>query len=205
MRILLILLLAAVPAVADDAAPVPGRWSGFTVDQLAEHLGLEGGNITFEFDTPVYLHLASEQKEGKDKPARPILDHWTDEPSTRYDLFVKVENMRDRDRIERVHKKVSIQYQRYDRAVVEEGDLTRHLNNDEVFGVGMNAWFETEGGNHRHNAAWRRSRTEASIGEPVTLYEMYASASPEDAFYRLTIRFTESRPAEGDDREVGGE
>ncbi|MEX0744409.1 MAG: hypothetical protein WD118_02305 [Phycisphaeraceae bacterium] len=192
-------MLISAEASADDTQRSASRWSGFTTEQLAEHLGLEGGNISFEFDAPVFFQIKVTERKAGDEEPEVVLDDWTDDPSTRYDLFVKVEDASDR--VDRVHKKVSVEYLRYDRTPIDEPGVTGEQINDESRGFTMNAWFDNEDGLHRHDGAWRNLEAEARVGEPVTVYELVDGHAADDVYYRVDVRFAESLPDDAKDGE----
>ncbi len=203
--------------VSDESNRVAGEWSPLAVDQLAEDVKIRGGNITFEFESPMFLNITAVQKRNAEAPIRTFFDQWSDEPSTKYDLclktwkadqpgggFVYGDN--------RVYRKVSINYLRYDRQVDEvlpEFDSIKILRSatthDTGAGYELNAWIPSDTGEHRENAAWETPRMRLGIGEDVTLYKMSDPRAPDDVFSELTIRFSRSLPAAGNGAEtIGG-
>lgn len=170
----------ALPSVAraDEAASAP--WSGFTIDQLAKHLRLSGGNIAFEFDEPVYLEIKWISKQADGEESTRVLTSTTTGPGTRYRLFIKVEN---RDPVgtdpDQVHKHVEVDY-----TIAGIGGG----------GWGMNLMFRNENRRNRSAGAWHRSSMRVALNEEAVLYELSDPDAPEQTFHRITIKFSQTDP-----------
>jgi hypothetical protein len=164
---------------ADEGRPAKGEWSGFTVDQLAKHLGLKGGNISFKFERPVFINVTAVQKKGKDEPVNnTFLNHWSDKASIQHDLFVMVQ---DSSRVgDYVAKRITI------RCTDADGTYA---------GCTMNSRFASETGNHGHGGAWRNGLMRVQENSKATVYEFYDPQEPEEKFFRVTVRFLPSKPS----------
>ena len=180
-------------AIADEVRPAKGEWSGFTVDQLAEHLGLKGGNIDLEFKSPVYLNVQAVVKEGADKPREITLDYWVSKPSTHYHLFFMVKDIvsKHRRRYEQIQM-VSVEYTRFDRGRNDEQGVTGHSTH--YTGGGFGRSFKIEAERAGRLGAWQNNRLEAPIGEPIVIYTLIDNDAPDDNFRKMIIRFTHSLP-----------
>ncbi len=163
---------------AYEGRPAKGEWSGFTVDQLAEHLGLTGGNIAFKFERPVFINVTGVQKKGKDEPVNTFLNHWSDKASIQHDLFVMVQDSsRARDY---VAKRLTI-------------DCTDA--DGKSAGYTINGRFASETGDHRYGGAWRNRSMRVQENSKATVYEFYDRQEPEEKFFRVTVRFLPSKPS----------
>ena len=163
--------------IADEGRPAKGEWSGFTVDQLAKHLGLKGGNISFKFERPVFINMMAVQKKGKDEPVNTFLNHWSDKASIQHDLFVMVQDSSKAG--DYVAKRLTIDM---------DADGTSA-------GFTINGRFASETGNHRRGGAWRNGLMRIQENSKATVYEFYDSQEPEEKFFRVTVRFLPSKPS----------
>jgi hypothetical protein len=200
--------------VGDEPNGVAGEWSPLAADQLTEDAKTQGGNITFEFESPVFLNYKAVQKRSAEAPIRTVLDQWSDQmsdkPSTKYDLCLKTWKADQPGNgfvygDDRVYRKVSINYLRYDRQVEVRPGVRSTTTHDTGAGSQMNAWIPCDTGEHREDAAWETPRMRLKIGEDVTLYKMSDPRAPDDVFFELTVRFSRSLPTAANGAEtIGG-
>ena len=182
---------------ADRKDSTTGRWTGFTVDQLAKHLGLEGGNIDLAFKTPVYLNIQLVTKDGADQPIQIPLDTWTDKPSTNYKLYVRIEEL-DRS-IDEMSVKYRIEYTRIDREPISEPGVRGQRIHDT--GAGYGGTLVVEAKRWTRGGEWRNLSTKLSIDEPVVIYELSDSDAREDNYRKLIVRFADSLPPSKEEEE----
>ena len=171
-----LMVAVAVNAMKAQEKHSMGRWSGFTVDQLAEHLGLQGGNVAFRFDNPRFMNVRAVLKKGEGQPRQLLVDDWSTKRARQHKLFVKIKDISKVGQY--VGKNVKIE----------------HSNAGTNAGVGMNPLFESRTGNYRHYAAWQNRSTAIETGQRTTIYEFCDGQAPEEAFFRLSILFSETRP-----------
>jgi hypothetical protein len=177
-------------AIADEVRPAKGEWSGFTVDQLAEHLRLTGGNIDLEFESPVYLNVQAVVKEGADKPREITLDYWGSKPSKHYHLFFKVKDITEhRNELTQV---VLIEYTGFDRGRNDEQGVTGHPIHSTGGLFGQTFTIKAERAGRR--GAWLSNTLEVPVGTPITIYQLLDTDAPDDNYRKITILFTHSRP-----------
>ena len=188
-----VVAVLGVDVMADETRPAKGEWTGFTVDQIAEHLRLKGGNIDLRFESPVYLNVQAVVKEGADKPREITLDYWVSKPSTNYLLCFTVKDIdtTHRRRFE-VCKMVSVKYTRIDRERIDEPGVTGYRTHDSGGGFGRTFTMATK--RVGRLGAWQSNMLEAPVGTPITIYQLLDMDAPDDNFRKMIIQFTHAPP-----------
>jgi len=173
-------------SIADDKEVATGQWADPTLQQLMNFLGLDGGNITINFASPVHLNLRVVTKKGKGQPEVSEIDYWTDKPSMNYQLYAMVEDVKN----DVVSKRISFGYKRAEiKRPGKTGVRTAYTSG----GYEVN-WILLKAKQWRVGGAWRNREMEVSIDEPVVLYELTDFDAPTNNYNKLIIRFSESLP-----------
>ena len=169
--------------IADGGKISTSQWDNPTIDQLMDFLDLDGGNITFNFASPVYLNIYTVTKNGEGHSEESGFDYWTDKPSTNYQLCVMVED------VEGGVKRIKINYKRAEINNPKFGVYTSSTSG----GYGLN-FILSNAATWRAGGAWRNRDMDVSLDEPIILYELTDDDAPSDNYNKLIVRFSESRP-----------
>lgn len=187
--------VAQPPSKADAKTErVNSPWTQFTVDQLVEHLGLKGGNISFEFQEPVFMQLKAVQKRAAGEPLRVVLDAWSSLPGRRYHLMVKVQDV-DAPAPTYVRNKIQLKYTRYDRTTDNSvPGVTATIIKDTGGGYTLNISRPDDVRRLASGGVWRDNETTVQVGETTEIYQFHDMDAPDDRFFRLSLLFSKTRP-----------
>jgi hypothetical protein len=199
-----VLIAAVVVSViaAGPGEPVKGEWSQFTVDQIVDHLGITGGNYTFEFDEPVYINMQVRRRVEEGGEVEVITSDWSNGSGKKFIVFFK---RLGKDRTSHPLKPVPAETHEADEDLFETLELGHVCVSDTVTKEGDQTLTRTQ----RTRRGWkgcyatpftygekrdvRQSfTTTVSVGQAVPFYRVSREGS--DRFFEITVLFTKNAP-----------
>ena len=170
----------------------PAKHSGFTIQQIAEHLGLKGGNWSVKFNEKCYagfiitdITAAGEKKQ---------FTYWSKDAAFQHEFHFMEHVQDDGTRNDKFHE-IDFSSRQIGEPEVEQigiGELTTQFS----FGIGMTySMLLPRSGMHAHQT----NDVEAKIGEPTMLYEFTTTGSKRE--FRLEIIFATTKPEEKPSRQ----
>jgi len=170
--------------------------SGLTLEQVIEYLDLEGDNILFEFDEPVFMNIRISSKSPDDEKET-VRNDWISEASRKIKVSLLVEkvertkhNPNDYLLVYKISKMI------YDEPEIEE------MNNTTITltSYGGSTFYgrhviQTGSGEMRANKLHLVIiNNKIQSGKPILLRGYLDSDSPENSFHKIEIIFSTTPP-----------
>ena len=170
--------------------------SGLTLEQVIEYLDIEGDNILFEFDEPVFMNIRISSKSPDDEKET-VRNDWISEASRKIKVSLLVEkvertkhNPNDYLLVYKISKMI------YDEPEIEE------MNNTTITltSYGGSTFYgrhviQTGSGEMRANKLHLVIiNNKIQSGKPILLRGYLDSDSPENSFHKIEIIFSTTPP-----------
>lgn len=185
MKKLLVIAVCCVPvlvfamnAQSADRKNPSAAISPMTLEQIIKHLKLDGGNIIFEFDEPVYMNMQITSKAKMDKPEE-VEDFWSEASSSTYAFTYKIE---------------TIDTNPQDHGVVHRAVSMHQAGGGHSSGFRYNAYFSNEFRRSIQRTLGGSTHLAVSMETPLEIFYIANTDAPKDQFFLYTILFSRTRP-----------
>ena len=169
--------------------------SGLTLEQVIEYLDIEGDNILFEFDEPVFMNIRISSKSPDDEKET-VKNDWMSEASRKIKvslLVEKVERTKHNPNDYLLVYKISTMI--YDEPEVEENDnITITLTSYGGSTFHGRHVIQTGSGGLWTKGLHLSINNKIQSGKPILLREYLNSDSPENSFHKIEIIFSTTPP-----------
>ena len=169
--------------------------SGLTLEQVIEYLDIEGDNILFEFDEPVFMNIRISSKSPDDEKET-VKNDWISEASRKIKvslLVEKVERTKHNPNDYLLVYKISTMI--YDEPEIEEKNNTTIT----LTSYGGSTFYGRHVIQTGSGGLWTKGlhlsiNNKIQSGKPILLRGYLDSDSPENSFHKIEIIFSTTPP-----------